>query len=66
MSESAFCDLTCLSSDWISSRALQDGDIINVDITVYLNGMHGDTSQTFLVGDVVSCHRFHYMRDVDV
>jgi len=33
-------------------RRLEDGDIINIDITVYLNGYHGDTSQTFLVGDV--------------
>jgi methionine aminopeptidase len=36
------------------SRPLEDGDIINIDITVYLNGYHGDTSRTFLVGDVVS------------
>ncbi|KAK3122964.1 hypothetical protein QOZ80_8AG0621180 [Eleusine coracana subsp. coracana] len=34
------------------SRALQDGDIINIDVTVYLNGYHGDTSRTYLVGDV--------------
>ena len=32
---------------------LADGDIINIDITVYLDGYHGDTSQTFLVGNVV-------------
>ncbi|CAO3673601.1 unnamed protein product [Rhizopus microsporus] len=31
-------------------RELRDGDIINVDVTVYLNGYHGDTSATFLVG----------------
>jgi len=36
------------------SRPLEDGDIVNIDITVYLNGYHGDTSRTFLVGDVVS------------
>lgn len=24
-----------------------------MDVTVYLNGYHGDTSKTFLVGDVV-------------
>jgi methionyl aminopeptidase len=36
-----------------SSRPLHDGDIVNIDITVYLNGFHGDTSQTFLVGNVV-------------
>ncbi|XP_075219296.1 methionine aminopeptidase 1D, mitochondrial isoform X2 [Lycorma delicatula] len=33
-------------------RPLQDGDIINVDVTVYLNGYHGDCSSTFLIGDV--------------
>ncbi|KAJ7146328.1 methionyl aminopeptidase [Mycena epipterygia] len=33
-------------------RPLEDGDIINIDITVYLDGYHGDTSQTFLVGNV--------------
>ncbi|KAH0588180.1 hypothetical protein H2248_006895 [Termitomyces sp. 'cryptogamus'] len=35
-----------------SSRPLHDGDIINIDVTIYLNGYHGDTSQTFLVGNV--------------
>lgn len=29
-----------------------DGDIINIDVTVYLNGYHGDTSRTFLCGNV--------------
>ncbi|KAG2041283.1 methionyl aminopeptidase [Suillus americanus] len=33
-------------------RPLEDGDIINVDVTIYLDGYHGDTSSTFLVGDV--------------
>ncbi|KAG1896454.1 methionyl aminopeptidase [Suillus fuscotomentosus] len=33
-------------------RPLEDGDIINIDVTVYFNGFHGDTSSTFLVGDV--------------
>eukprot|EP00879_Flechtneria_rotunda_P019757 GHRR01020761.1.p1 GENE.GHRR01020761.1~~GHRR01020761.1.p1 ORF type:complete len:358 (+),score=103.92 GHRR01020761.1:387-1460(+) len=32
------------------SRPLQDGDIVNVDVTVFLDGYHGDTSGTFLVG----------------
>jgi len=31
---------------------VQDGDILNIDVTVYLDGYHGDTSRTFLVGDV--------------
>ncbi|KAF8222446.1 methionine aminopeptidase [Tricholoma matsutake] len=33
-------------------RPLENGDIVNIDITIFLNGYHGDTSQTFLVGDV--------------
>ncbi|KAG2179409.1 hypothetical protein INT44_006255 [Umbelopsis vinacea] len=33
-------------------RQLKSGDIINIDVTVYLDGYHGDTSATFLVGDV--------------
>eukprot|EP00878_Enallax_costatus_P047713 GHUV01058794.1.p1 GENE.GHUV01058794.1~~GHUV01058794.1.p1 ORF type:complete len:259 (+),score=67.72 GHUV01058794.1:451-1227(+) len=34
------------------SRPLKDGDIVNVDVTVYLDGHHGDTNATFLVGSV--------------
>ena len=34
------------------SRALADGDIVNIDVTVFLDGVHGDTSVTFEVGDV--------------
>ncbi|CAL8271015.1 unnamed protein product [Merluccius merluccius] len=33
-------------------RPLQDGDILNVDITVYHNGFHGDLNETFYVGEV--------------
>ncbi|KAI4468543.1 methionine aminopeptidase [Holotrichia oblita] len=33
-------------------RPLKSGDIINIDITVYFNGYHGDCSRTFMVGDV--------------
>jgi methionyl aminopeptidase len=34
------------------SRPLENGDIVNCDVTIYLNGVHGDTNATFLVGDV--------------
>jgi methionyl aminopeptidase len=34
------------------TRALQDGDIVNLDVTSYVDGVHGDTNATFLVGDV--------------
>jgi methionyl aminopeptidase len=33
-------------------RVLDDGDIVNCDVTIYLDGVHGDTNATFLVGDV--------------
>ena len=35
-------------------RALEEGDIVNVDVTAYIHGMHGDTSATFPVGRVDS------------
>jgi methionyl aminopeptidase len=31
---------------------LQDGDIINIDVTPLFNGYHGDSSRTFMVGEV--------------
>lgn len=34
------------------SRILVDGDIINCDVTVFSNGMHGDCSETVFVGNV--------------
>src|SRR5699024_2074692 len=34
------------------ARPLQDGDIVNIDITAYIGGAHGDTNKTYLVGDV--------------
>lgn len=34
------------------SRPLADGDIVNVDVTIFLDGVHGDTSATVMVGDV--------------
>jgi methionyl aminopeptidase len=34
------------------STELEDGDIINVDVTAFLAGVHGDTDATFLVGEV--------------
>ncbi|WP_344889189.1 type I methionyl aminopeptidase [Nonomuraea antimicrobica] len=31
---------------------LRDGDIVNIDITAYIGGVHGDTDATFLAGEV--------------
>ncbi len=39
------------------TRQLLDGDIINIDVTVYIDGVHGDNSCTFLVGDVDALSR---------
>jgi methionyl aminopeptidase len=38
-------------------RALQDGEIVNLDVTVFLDGVHGDTNATYLVGDVDEASR---------
>ena len=35
-----------------SNKILQDGDILNVDVTALKDGWHGDTSKTFEVGKV--------------
>jgi methionyl aminopeptidase len=34
------------------ARVIEDGDIVNIDITAYVDGVHGDTNATFLAGDV--------------
>ena len=34
------------------SRKLEDGDIVNIDVTAFIHGVHGDTNATFFVGDV--------------
>lgn len=32
-------------------RPLEDGDIINIDVTLYHNGFHGDLNETYYVGE---------------
>jgi methionyl aminopeptidase len=34
------------------NTVLQEGDILNVDITAYKDGFHGDSNKTFLIGEV--------------
>ena len=34
------------------STVVEDGDIVNIDITAYIGGVHGDNNATFLAGDV--------------
>ena len=38
-------------------RALRDGDIVNLDVTIFLEGVHGDTNATFFVGEVDEASR---------
>ena len=34
------------------AKRLKNGDIVNIDVTVVVDGWHGDTSRMYLVGDV--------------
>ncbi|MEU6442642.1 type I methionyl aminopeptidase [Streptomyces sp. NPDC047046] len=34
------------------STVLRDGDIVNLDVTAFKDGVHGDNNATYLVGDV--------------
>lgn len=49
---------TCISLNEVichgipDDRVIQDGDIVNVDVTTILNGFYGDTSTMFAIGDV--------------
>ena len=36
---------------------LQDGDLVNIDISAYLNGVHGDTNGTVLIGQATEDQR---------
>ena len=38
-------------------RPLEDGDIVNIDITAYIGGVHGDTDATYLCGEVDEASR---------
>jgi len=54
---------TCTSMNEIichgipDSTVIEDGDIVNIDVTAYKNGVHGDTNATFLAGNVSEEHR---------
>ncbi|MGJ0182753.1 type I methionyl aminopeptidase [Corynebacterium glyciniphilum] len=39
------------------TTVVQDGDIVNIDVTAYKNGVHGDTNAMYLAGDVAEEHR---------
>lgn len=54
---------TCISLNEIvchgipDSTVIQDGDIVNIDVTAFKHGVHGDTNATFLAGNVSEEHR---------
>ena len=49
---------TCISLNHVvchgipGTKTLQNGDVLNIDVTVILNGWYGDTSRMYFVGDV--------------
>ncbi|MEP6828996.1 MAG: type I methionyl aminopeptidase [Rhizomicrobium sp.] len=45
-----------------NDKPLRDGDIVNIDVTVILDGWHGDTSRMYPVGDV----KLKPMRLIDI
>lgn len=38
------------------TTVIEDGDIVNIDVTAFKNGVHGDTNATFLAGNVSEEH----------
>jgi len=41
------------------STVLQEGDIVNIDVTLFHDGVHGDCSETVFVGMAPTCLVFH-------
>jgi len=39
------------------TTVVEDGDIVNVDVTAFIHGVHGDNCATFLAGDVAEENR---------
>lgn len=44
------------------TRPLEDGDILNIDITLYHNGYHGDLNETHVIGSKVDDASKHLIR----
>jgi methionyl aminopeptidase len=53
-----FTKTVCISANHVvchgipGPKALRDGDIVNIDVTVIVDGWHGDTSRMYGVGEV--------------
>lgn len=54
--DSKFC-LPVICHGIPDQRELQDGDIINIDISCFYKGFHGDANETYIVGNAspVAC-----------
>jgi methionyl aminopeptidase len=44
------------------TTVIEDGDIVNIDVTAYIDGVHGDTNATYLAGDVAEENRLLVQR----
>jgi len=47
------------------TTVIEDGDIVNVDVTAFIHGVHGDNCATFLAGDVAEENRLLVERTQD-
>lgn len=53
---------TCISLNEIichgipDSTVVEEGDIVNIDVTAFKNGVHGDTNATFIAGEASEEH----------
>lgn len=47
------------------TTVVEDGDIVNVDVTAFIGGVHGDTNATFLTGDVSEENRLLVERTLE-
>ncbi|MDZ4232485.1 MAG: type I methionyl aminopeptidase, partial [Dietzia sp.] len=59
----AFPKSSCVSLNEVichgipDTTVILDGDIVNIDVTAYIDGVHGDTNSTFLAGEVAEENR---------
>jgi len=47
----------CICHGIPDTRPLENGDIVNLDISVYKDGYHADMNETYLVGEVSKSSR---------
>lgn len=59
----AFPKSTCVSLNEVichgipDTTVIREGDIVNIDVTAFKNGVHGDTNATFAAGELSEEHR---------